>query len=83
MGRDDVTDKLSNMPDVDDLRAIARAGYEMLRGERKETPNGAYADLAFAKRELVALGHGPVFTAEWRRHELLTRGFTPPDDLAA
>jgi hypothetical protein len=69
-----------DMPTADDLRAIARAAFEELRGARPATGRGAMNDLAFAQRELVALGRGEVYDAEFRRSELILRGFVPPDD---
>jgi hypothetical protein len=73
----------SDMPTVEDLRAIARAAFEQLRGARKPGPRPAVSELAFAQRELNALDAGDVYNAELLRHELLVRGFTPPDDLKA
>lgn len=71
---------ISNMPTVDDLRLIARAAFEELRGVRPITGRGALNDLAFAQRELKLLGAQGVYDKEDRRHELLLRGFTPPND---
>lgn len=70
-----------HMPTVDDLREIARAAHEIRRGERAEIPDRpAILDLAFALSELRLLGRVDVYDEEVRRHELLLRGFTPPDE---
>ena len=74
-------DNVFDMPTVNDLRAIARAAFEEMRGSRPATGRGAMNDLAFAQRELVALGRGDVYDAEFRRSELILRGFVPPDDF--
>jgi hypothetical protein len=68
----------SDMPTVDDLRAIARAAFEVARGGRATSGRHYMSDLAFAQRELAALGCVDVYHEEYRRHELLMRGFTPP-----
>lgn len=70
----------SDMPTVADLRAIARAAFEEIRGTRPASGRGAVSDLAFAQRELKLLSNGAVYDQEYRRHELLIRGFTPPDE---
>ena len=70
---------ISDMPTVDDLRLIARAAFEEMRGVRPITGRGALNDLRFAQQELCALGRGLVYDQEFRRHELLIRGFTPPE----
>ena len=69
----------SDMPTVSDLRAIARAAFEEMRRERPTTGRGTLNDLAFAQRELKLLGQASVYDEEYRRHELLLRGFTPPN----
>ena len=68
---------VSHMPTVDDLRAIARAAFDEIRGARPATGRGAHNDLAFAERELRLIGQRPVYDEEFRRHELIQRGFTP------
>ena len=62
---------MTDLPTVDELRAIARSAFA----------RGALNDLAFAERELTLLGARDVYAAEFRRHELLRRGFTPPEDM--
>lgn len=69
----------TDMPTVDDLREIARAAFEEMRGARPVTGRGALNDLAFALRELREIGRGDVYEFESRRHELIIRGFTPPE----
>ena len=78
-----VDENLSYMPTVDDLSQISRAAFEELRGVRPITGRGAMNDLQFAQRELIALGEGVVYEYELRRHELIIRGFTPPDEFNA
>ena len=68
----------SDMPTVDDLRAIARAAFEVARGQRASMGRHYIHDLAFAQRELARLGQERVYSEEYRRHELLLRGYTPP-----
>lgn len=62
---------MTDLPTVDELRAIARSAFA----------RGAFNDLAFAERELTLLGARDVYAAEFRRHQLLQRGFTPPEDM--
>lgn len=76
-------DNIADMPTVDDLRSIARAAFEEMRGARQATGRGAMNDLAFARRELMNIGRGDVYDSEFRRSELMLRGFVPPDDLTA
>ena len=68
------------MPTVDDLQQIARAAFEEMRGVRLKSGR-AMGDLGFAQQELMALKQGKVYDQEYRRHELLMRGFTPPEEL--
>lgn len=69
----------SCMPTTEDLRLIARAAFDELRGERPITGRGAFNDMRFAKEELDLLGAAEIYDEELRRHELLLRGFTPPE----
>lgn len=62
---------MTDLPTVDELRAIARSAFA----------RGSFSDLAFAERELTLLGARDVYVAEFRRHELLQHGFTPPEDM--
>jgi hypothetical protein len=73
----------SDMPTAEDLRAVARAAFEQLRGARKQGPRSPMSELAFAHSELKAMGMVEVYDAEFRRHELLMRGFTPPAEFEA
>ena len=73
--------EVSNMPTAEDLRLIARYAFEELRGVRPITGRGVYNDLRFAQEELAIIGATEIYTQELRRHELLLRGFTPPEDI--
>lgn len=73
-------DNISDMPTVEDLRMIARAAFEEMRGERPASGRGHLSDMAFAQRELSILDRSEVYVEEHRRHELLLRGYTPPDE---
>lgn len=67
----------SDMPTAEELRLIARAAFEKLRGPA--TNWDVFGDLRFAKTELTILGDTEIYDQEFRRHELLKRGFTPPE----
>lgn len=80
-GELEMTDKLVDMPTVDDLKAIARRAFCVFRGDVPGSKGRAISDLAFAQSELIALGMGDVYDAENRRSNLIARGFVPPEDL--
>ena len=69
----------TDMPTVDDLKAAARRAFAAL--SRDNFCVRAISDLAFTQRELKALGASEVYEQEYRRSELLKRGYTPPEDL--
>ncbi|WP_157991375.1 hypothetical protein [Caldimonas tepidiphila] len=72
-----------DMPDVEELRAMARAAFETLRSNPPTlTLSQAAGTLVFVQNELRQIGSERVYQEECRRHELLKRGFTPPDDFA-
>jgi hypothetical protein len=73
-------DNISDMPTVEDLRMIARAAFEEMRWERPASGRGYLNDMTFAQRELSILDRAEVYAEEHRRHELLLRGYTPPDE---
>ena len=77
---------VTTMPSVDDLRQMAR---EMFRDQRVRGDNDysglskEISDLCFIIGELRRLDAVHVYDQELRRHELLKRGFLPPEDLEA
>ncbi|WP_298014844.1 hypothetical protein [uncultured Aquabacterium sp.] len=75
---------VSDMPDVDELRGMARSAFETLRSNPPTLVlSKSTSTLLFVQNELRQLGHERIYQEESRRHELLKRGFTPPDDLSA
>lgn len=75
---------VSDMPDVHELRSIARTAFETLRSNPPTLVlSQAASTLVFAQTELRWLGCEQVYHEENRRHELLKRGFLPPDALDA
>ncbi len=76
---------ITDMPTVDDLRMILRATFAERRRQDAEKTIGGFAksmaDLSFCADELRMLGAIEVYRQEYRRSELIKRGFTPPDDL--
>lgn len=73
---------VSDMPDVQELRGMARAAFETLRSNPPTLVlSKSTSTLLFVQNELRQLGHEHIYQEESRRHELLKRGFTPPDEL--
>lgn len=74
---------VSDMPDVGELREMARRAFETLRSNPPTLVlSKSTSTLLFVQNELRQLGHERIYQEESRRHELLKRGFTPPDDLS-
>lgn len=73
----------TDMPTVDELRQRYRATLAKWRenGCRPERLN--YSEEIFCERELGHLGAIHVYREERRRHDLIVRGYTPPEDLSA
>lgn len=74
--------KISDMPDGIELRSMARSAFETLRSNPPTLVLSQSAStLLFVQNELRLLGLEHVYHEENRRHELLKRGFTPPESL--
>ena len=74
----------TDMPTVEELRQIARRAYETLRQHDLYSNEAHIAgcDISFVRRELINLtGSHDVLDQEYRRDELLRRGYTPPEEL--
>ena len=75
---------ITDMPTVEELRQIARRAYETLRNHNIYSKEAMLAgsDISFVRRELIHLtGTHDVLDQEYRRDELLRRGYAPPEDL--
>lgn len=74
----------TDLPTVEELRQIARRAYETLRNHNIYSKEAMLAgsDISFVRRELIHLtGTHDVLDQEYRRDELLRRGYAPPEDL--
>lgn len=72
-----------DMPTVPELRLLARSVLSTLRtGATPLARIKAEHDLRFVNIELGILGADAVMAEELRRHELLSRGYLPPEDLS-
>lgn len=66
-----------DMPTVEDLRLMARKAFERIRNGGSIVHE--LSELIFVQGELELMGRRDVYRNEHRRHELLTRGYTPPE----
>ena len=75
---------ITDMPTAEELRMMLRSLLTSYRNAKDELAikMSTFSDWDFIHSEMMHLKRLDIWEEENRRHELIKRGYTPPDDLS-